>query len=202
MACQLFSVVSHFSNFLNFVYWWQFCWTKKAVLSGSCLALLYIFCHSISRRIAGPGEIFSSDFRAGARSPRWATRCFFGSATSSCIQKFDHRSASELSAKRAAKTLIDFAEQIETNSSKSLASYVQSKKRKSKVVKTIVERKKKQPNRPAKGVHVDLPQSIVDLLSVGRCRSLSKSVVFGFFKFFAYKKKFSTIHKGCLFFFD
>ena len=33
---------------------------------------------SISSRIAGPGELFSSDFQACARSPRWATRCSFG----------------------------------------------------------------------------------------------------------------------------
>ena len=32
----------------------------------------------ISSRIAGPGELFSSDFRACARSPRWKTRCSFG----------------------------------------------------------------------------------------------------------------------------
>ena len=32
----------------------------------------------ISGRSAGPGELFSSDFRACARSPRWAMRCSFG----------------------------------------------------------------------------------------------------------------------------
>ena len=30
---------------------------------------------NISRRIVGPGELFSSDFRACARSPHWKTRC-------------------------------------------------------------------------------------------------------------------------------
>ena len=38
----------------------------------------------ISSSVAGPGEPFSSDFRACARSPRWATRCSFGSASCSC----------------------------------------------------------------------------------------------------------------------
>ena len=51
----------------------------------------------------------------------------------------------------------------------------------------ILEKKKrkKQLDRPAEGVHVRLRRLIVDLLSVGRCRSLSKSVVFGFSKFVA-----------------
>ena len=38
----------------------------------------------ISSRIAGPGELFISDFQACARSPRWATRCALGSVSCSC----------------------------------------------------------------------------------------------------------------------
>ena len=45
--------------------------------------------------------------------------------------------------------------------------------------------KKKKARSPAEGIHVHLRLLIVDLLSLGRCRSLSKSVVFGFFNFVA-----------------
>ena len=38
----------------------------------------------ISSTIAGQGELFSSDFQACARSPRWATRCSFDSVSCSC----------------------------------------------------------------------------------------------------------------------
>ena len=38
----------------------------------------------ISSRIAGQGELFSLDFQACAQSPRWATRCSFGSVSCSC----------------------------------------------------------------------------------------------------------------------
>ena len=61
----------------------------------------------------------------------------------------------------------------------------------------IVEKKnKKQLNRPEEGVHVCLRRSIVDLLSLGSCGSLSKSVAFGFFKFVASE----AVHEVCLFF--
>ena len=52
----------------------------------------------ISSRIAGPDELFSSDLRACARSPRWATRCSFGllKSVAAAMQQLDHRSASEL----------------------------------------------------------------------------------------------------------
>ena len=38
----------------------------------------------ILSRIAGAGELFSSDFQACAQSPRWATRCSLGSVRCSC----------------------------------------------------------------------------------------------------------------------
>ena len=57
----------------------------------------------ISSRIAGPGELFSSDFRACAQSPHWKTRCSFGllKSVAAAMQQLDHRSASELFPKRA-----------------------------------------------------------------------------------------------------
>ena len=39
---------------------------------------------TISSRIAGLGELFSSDFQACAQSPRSATRCSLGSVSCSC----------------------------------------------------------------------------------------------------------------------
>ena len=57
-------------------------------------------CHFkfISSRIAGPSELFSSDFRACARSPRWKTRCSFCllKSVAAAMQQLDHRSTSKL----------------------------------------------------------------------------------------------------------
>ena len=102
---------------------------------------------------------------------RGATRCSSISGPQASYPR------SELSAKRAAKKVIDFCSADRNLSSKSLAGYFQSKKRKYKVVKKanfIVEKKelKKGLNRPAEGVHVRLCRSIVNLLNLGRCRSL------------------------------
>ena len=98
--------------------------------------------------------------------------------------------------------MIDLGRPDQNLSSKTLPSYFQSKKRKSKVVRRRRRRKtKKTLDRPAEGIHARLRQSVVDLLSLGRCRSLSKSEVFGFFKFLASLKKLSTIHEVFLFFF-
>ena len=50
------------------------------------------------------------------------------------------------------------------------------------------KKKKEQLDRPAEGVHVRvrISRPFADLRRrLGRCRSLSKSVVFGFFKFLA-----------------
>ena len=94
-------------------------------------------------------------------------------------------SRSEPSAKWAAKNVFAFRRADRNLSSKSFASYFQSKKRKSKVAGRSWKKKKKQLDRPAEGVHVRLHRLIVELLSQGCCRSLSKSVVFGFFKFVA-----------------
>ena len=54
---------------------------------------------SISSSIAGPGELFSSDVQACARSPRWATRCSFDlvKSAAAAVQQLDQRSASEFS---------------------------------------------------------------------------------------------------------
>ena len=70
------------------------------------------------RRIAGQGELFSSDFRACTQSPRWATLCSFGSVSSSydaaprsavCKRAFPI-ACSPLSEQR--RTRLIFAEQI------------------------------------------------------------------------------------------
>ena len=100
------------------------------------------------------------------------------------MQHLDQRSTSklsrsELSAKQAAKNAIDFCQADRNISSKSLASYFQSKKRKSKLLDDRWKRKK-QLDRPAEGVYVRLRRWIIDLLSIVCCRSLSKSVVFDF----------------------
>ena len=55
----------------------RFCKTIFGTIFGKVLV-------SISSRIAGPGELFSSDFQACAQSPRWATRCSLGSVSCSC----------------------------------------------------------------------------------------------------------------------
>ena len=54
-------------------------------------------------------------------------------------------------------------------------------------LKLLDDRRKKkiQLDQPADGVQVRLRRLIVDLLSLSRCRSRSKSVVFRFFKFVA-----------------
>ena len=66
------------------------------------------------------------------------------------------------------------------------------------------KKQKKQPDWPAEGAHVCLRRSFVDLLSRVRCRSLSKSVVFAFFKIVAFKRSFLLFTKFacCFFFFD
>ena len=61
--------------------------------------------------------------------------------------------------------------------------YFQSKKCKSKIFRRRRrKKKKKQLDRLAEGDHVRLRWSIKDLLSLSRCRSFAKSVVFGVFK--------------------
>ena len=84
--------------------------------------------------------------------------------------------------------MIDFAKQIKIVQVKAwLATF----KARNANPKLFDDRRKKQTNkqqldRPAEGVHVRLRRSIVDLVCLGRCRSLSKSVVFGFFKFLVF----------------
>ena len=90
---------------------------------------------------------------------------------------------SERSAKRAVENVIAFCLADRTLSSKSLAHYFQCKKCKSQNVRRLQKREKKK--RSTCGGRSRPPRSIVDLLSLGRCWPLSKSVVFGFFKLVA-----------------
>ena len=79
--------------------------------------------------------------------------------------------------------MIDFAEQIEAFQVKAWLATFKARNANLKLLDDNVEKeKKKQLDRPAEGVHIRLRRSVVDLLSLSRCRSLSKSVVFGFFK--------------------
>ena len=58
---------------------------NTALWTGQCNKILPACDFSdISSRIAGLGELFSSDFQACAQSPRWATRCSLGSVSCSC----------------------------------------------------------------------------------------------------------------------
>ena len=85
----------------------------------------------ISSKIAGTGELFSSEFQACAQSPHWATRCSLAlgfsqlqlqcSTSNSGPQASSPRS--ELSAQWAAKNVIDFCQADRNLSSKSLACY-------------------------------------------------------------------------------
>ena len=63
--------------------------TLKKILFALHYAKLFI-----SSRIAGPGELFNSDFRACARSLRWTTRPSFGlvKSAAAAMQQLDHRS--------------------------------------------------------------------------------------------------------------
>ena len=144
----------------------------------------------ISSRIAGQGELFSSDFQACAQSPRWATRCPLCSVSCSCVaapqtpvcKRALPVVSSPLSEQQ--KTWSIFAKQIEIFQVKAWLATFKARNANLNLLDDDVEKRKKtQLDRPAEGVHVRLRRSIVDLLSLGRCRSLSKSVVFGFLKF-------------------
>ena len=140
----------------------------------------------ILSRIEGPGELFTSDFWACAWSPHWAMRWSFGSVSCSCdaalrsaVPKWALRvTSSPLSEQR--RTWLIFGEQIEIFQVKTwLATF----KARNANLKFLDDCRRK--DRPAEGVDVRPRRSIVDLLSLGRRSSLSKSVVFGFFKFVA-----------------
>ena len=110
----------------------------------------------ISSRIAGPGELFSSDIQAGAQSPRWATRCSLGSISCSCdaaprtaVRKRALPVGSSLLTEQR-RTWLIYCRAGRNLSSKSLASYSQSKKRKSKVVR---RRRDGRPTNPLKTTH-------------------------------------------------
>ena len=112
---------------------------------------------NLSSRIAGPGELFSSDSQASAQSPGWATRCSLGSVSCSCVaaprtavRKRALPVASSL-LRWAAKNVIDFCRADRNLSSKSLASYFESKKRKSKAVRRRRRKKKKKTTRSTCG---------------------------------------------------
>ena len=115
----------------------------------------------ISSRISGPGELFSSDFQACAHSPRWATRCPLGSVSCSCdaaprtaVRKRALPVASSpLSEQR--KTWSIFAKQIEIFQVKAWLATFKARNANLNVVDDI-EKRKKQLDRPAEGVHVRL----------------------------------------------
>ena len=142
----------------------------------------------ISSRIAGPSELFSPDFRACARSPRWATRCSFAVQLSQlqlrCSTSISGPQASSLrserSAERAGESVIAFCLADRNLSSKSLANYFQSKKRKSKVVRRSQIKKKKtardrsinlrRRSRPPPSIDRRPPQPWLLLVSFQICR--------------------------------
>ena len=148
---------------------------------------MYVFKNeiSISSRIAGQGELSSSDFQACAQSPRWATRCSLGSVSCSCdaaprtavCKRALPVASSPLSEQR--KTWSIFATQIEIFQVKAWLATFKARNANLNLLDDDLEKEKKL-DRPAEGVHVRLRRLIVHVLSLGRCRSLSKSVVFGF----------------------
>ena len=95
-------------------------------------------------------------------------------------------SSSELSAKRAAKNVIALCRADRNRSSKSLAGYIQSKKRKSKVVRRSWKKEKKTSpidlRKASMSAFVDRSSIFSAAVAAG---PLSKSVAFGFFKFVA-----------------
>ena len=146
----------------------------------------------ISSRIAGPGELFSSDFRACAWSPRWKTRCSFRllKSVAAAMQQLDHRSASELFPLASSplseqrRTWLLFAEQIEIFQVKACQDTF---KARNANLKFLDDRRKKKTARSTCGRRLRPPPSIIRRSSQrGRCRSLSKSVIFAFFKFVAF----------------
>ena len=143
----------------------------------------------ISSRIAGPGELFSSDFQACAQSPCWATRCSLGSVSCSCDaapRRVVHKQALPVASSLLSeqKNVIDICRRDRNLSSKSLASYFQSKKRNSKVVRRRSRKKKKNNSidlrRAFTSASVD--RSSISSTSV-TADIFSQSVVFGVFKF-------------------
>ena len=61
----------------------SYTWKAETILENIITNLWQHWLHK-SSRIAGLGELFSLDFQACAQSPRWATRCSFGSVSCSC----------------------------------------------------------------------------------------------------------------------
>ena len=106
-------------------------------------------------------------FQLQLSSLRWATRCSFGSVS------VDQRTSTELSAKRALKNVIDFCLADRNLSSKSLASYFQSKKRNSEVVRQSLKERKKNSS-------IDLRRAFTSA-SVNRSSISSASVTAGLF---------------------
>ena len=134
----------------------------------------------ISSRIAGPGELFSSDFRACSQRSRWATRCSFGSVSCSCdaapwsavLNRALPVAGSPLSEQR--RTWVIFAEQVEIFRVKAWLATFKARNTQLKLLDDRRKKKKKLLDRPAEGAHVHLRRSIFDLLSRSRRRSLSK----------------------------
>ena len=111
-------------------------------------------------------ELFTSDFRACARSTRWATPCFSVQAAAAAMQHPDQPSASELSprnelcGKLAAKCVIDFCRTDRNLLHESLACYFQSKKLKCKVVRRSLRKEKKTARPTCGGGRSRLPPSL------------------------------------------
>ena len=131
-------------------------------------------------------------FKPAPQSPRWAMRCSFGSVSCSCdaapgtaVRKRALPVAS-CSLSRQRRTSLIFAEQIEIFQAKAWLTTFTARNANPKFLddrRRMKKKKKKQLDQPAEGIHARLRRSIVDLHSLGRFRFLSKSVVFGFFKF-------------------
>ena len=136
--------------------------------------------HAISSRIAGPGELFSFDFRACARSPRWKTRCFFGFFLSQLQLRCSNSitgpqassSRSELSAKWAAKSVIAFCQADRNLSSKRLDTF-KARNANLKFLDDRRKRKRKKTARSTCGRRSRPPPSIVRRSSQPRSLQVS-----------------------------
>ena len=121
---------------------------------------------AISSRIAGPGELFSSDFQACAQSPRWATRCSLGSVSCSCdaaprtaVRKRALPVASSLLSEQR-RTWLIFAEQIEIFQVKAWLATFKARNANLKLLDDDVEKRKKKTTRSSCGGRSRLPPSI------------------------------------------
>ena len=137
----------------------------------------------VSRRIAGPGELFSPDFRACARSSRGATRCSFGSVSCSCdaaprsaVLNWALPAVSSLQSEQR-RTWLIFAKQIEILQVKVwLATF----KAKNANLRLLVDRWKKKTKKNKKNSSIHL-RRVFTPPSVDRSWIASASVAAGLF---------------------